>query len=432
MKSFSRFLLEAKETRASEQAKKLGLVGDGHGDWYSAQGEFVAKTVDGQLKFFNKGERVGQRDIPPKAGRAQAVPATAQQQISPQQSQGQQISPQRIPVGQEDQMPTEDEFLTVVIAKFNPPSKEHKKLFTAAKRVSLGGEIRIYPSRIQDTKANPLTANRKIYYLKTMFPEFKDNIVNNPEIRTIFDILIAGNEDGYLNVNIVVGSDRQAEIQNLANKHNGKFYQYNEIKVIPTGTFDSEKDISGISSGMMRKTAADNNFREFKRAVPKTIDEVDARKLFNELRKAMGFKENVKENYNLWEIAPELDFKNLRENYIQNKIFKIGDVVENMNTGLVGKVIRRGTNYLICVTEEDVMFKSWIKDIVEYTEVKMDSPMRDKTHPNTLVGTLGAFKHYAKMTPGVIGTNSKYLQKGGKAYGVNFINKYKAKKASTG
>jgi len=64
MKSFSRFLLEAKETRASEQAKKLGLVGDGHGDWYSAQGEFVAKTVDGQLKFFNKGERVGQRDIP--------------------------------------------------------------------------------------------------------------------------------------------------------------------------------------------------------------------------------------------------------------------------------------------------------------------------------------------------------------------------------
>ena len=430
MKKFSQFILEAKETRASEQAKKLGLVGDGHGDWYNAQGEFVAKTVDGQLKFFDKGQRVGQRDIPPKAGRTQAAPATAQQQISPQQTQGQQILPQQIPVGQEQEMPADGEFLTVVLAKFNPPSKEHKKLFTTAKRVSLGGEIRIYPSRIQDTKKNPLTANRKIYYLKTMFPEFKDNIVNNPEIKTIFDVLIAANEDGYTNVNIVVGSERQSEVQNLANKHNGKFYQFNEIKVIPTGTFDAEKDISGISSGMMRKTAADNNFREFKRAVPKNIDENDTRKLFNELRKAMGFKENVKESYNLWEIAPELDFKNLRENYIQNKIFKIGDIVENMNTGLVGKVIRRGTNYLICVTENDVMFKSWIKDLVEYTEVKMDSPMRDKTHPNTLVGTLGAFKHYAKMTPGVIGTNSQYLQKGGKAYGVNFINKYKAKKAS--
>jgi hypothetical protein len=83
------------------------------------------------------------------------------------------------------------------------------------------------------------------------------------------------------------------------------------------------------------------------------------------------------------------------------------------------------------VTEEGHMFKSWIKDLMEYTEVKMDSPMRDKTHPNTLVGTLGAFKHYANMTPGAIGTNNQNLQKGGKAYGVNFINKYKAKKAST-
>ena len=139
----------------------------------------------------------------------------------------------------------------------------------------------------------------------------------------------------------------------------------------------------------------------------------------------------MKENYNLWEISPELDYKNLRENFISNKIFKIGDIVENLNTGLVGKVIRRGTNYLICVTEEDVMFKSWIKDLMEYTEVKMDSPMRDKIHPNTLVGTLGAFKHYASMTPGAIGTNSQYLQKGGKAYGVNFINKYRKIKEST-
>ena len=428
MKKFSQFILEAKETRASEQAKKLGLSGDGHGDWYNSQGEFVAKTVDGQLKFFNKGQRIGQRDIPPKSGRSQATPSSARQQISPQQTQGQQISPQRILVGQEDQMPADDEFLTVVLAKFNPPSKEHKKLFTAAKRSSLGGEIRIYPSMMQDAKKNPLNANRKIYYLKMMFPEIKDDIVNNPEIKTIFDVLVAGNEDGYSNVNIVVGSDRQAEIQNLANKYNGKFYQYNEIKVIPTGTFDSEKDISGISSGMMRKTAADNNFREFNRAIPKTIDEVDARKLFNELRKAMGFKENVKENYNLWEIAPELDFKNLRENYIQNKIFKIGNTVENMNTGLVGKVIRRGTNYLICVTEEDIMFKSWIKDLVEYNEVKMDRMYREPGKPNTLVGTSGYLKYAAKQTSGSE-SGKENIQPGGKAF-LNLINKYRKNKVS--
>jgi hypothetical protein len=138
-----------------------------------------------------------------------------------------------------------------------------------------------------------------------------------------------------------------------------------------------------------------------------------------------------KESYNLWEIAPKYDMENLRENYVRGRIFRMGDEVQNLNTGLVGEVVRRGTNYLICVTEEGYMFKSWIKDLTEYTEVKMDSPMRDKTHPNTLVGTLGAFKHYASKTPGAVGTNSQNLQKGGKAYGVNFINKYKAKKAST-
>jgi hypothetical protein len=427
MKRFTQFIIEAKETRASEQAKKLGLVGDGHGDWYNSQGEFVAKTVSGKLEFFNKGQRVGQRDIPPKAGAAGAQ-AAPQAQAAP--SKGQPVAPQ--PVGADQQQPVrgEDEFLTVVFAKFNPPTKEHKKLFSTAQRVSAGGEFRIYPSRTQDSKQNPLNPNRKISYLRKMFPEIAELIVNNPEMKTIFDVLVAANEDGYSNINIVVGSDRLSEMQSLSAKHNGTFYQFNEIKVIPTGNFDSEKDSSGISSGMLRKAAADNNIREFKRGMPKGIKENDVKKLLNDVRKGMGLKQEVAENYNLWEIAPDLDYKNLRENYVKNKIFRIGDVVENMNTGLVGKVIRRGTNYLICVTEEDVMFKSWIKDLAEYTEVKMDSPMRDEKHPNTLVGTLGAFKHYASLTPGAIGTNSQNLQKGGKAYGVNFINKYRKIKES--
>ncbi len=426
MKRFSQFIIEAKETKASQQAKNLGLVGDGHGDWYNAQGEFVAKTVNGKLEFFNKGQRVGQRDIPPKAGSKGSQAAAQDGAITPQQ----QIQPQSIGVDQQQPVRGEDEFLTVVFAKFNPPSKEHKKLFSTAQRVSTGGEIRIYPSRTQDNKQNPLNPNRKISYLRKMFPEIAELIVNNPEMRTIFDVLVAANEDGYSNVNIVVGSDRLSEMQSLSAKHNGTFYQFNEIKVIPTGNFDSEKDSTGISSGMLRKAAADSNIREFKRGMPKGMKETDVKNLLNDVRKGMGLKQKVNENYNLWEIAPKLDYKNLRENYIRNKIFKIGDIVENMNTGLVGKVIRRGTNYLICVTKEDVMFKSWIKDLVEYTEVKMDSPMRDKNHPNTLVGTLGTFKNYASKTPGAVGTGKENLQYGGKAYGVNFINKYRKIKES--
>ena len=44
MKNFLKFFTEAKASVASERAKKMGLKGDGHGGWYNASGEFVAKT----------------------------------------------------------------------------------------------------------------------------------------------------------------------------------------------------------------------------------------------------------------------------------------------------------------------------------------------------------------------------------------------------
>jgi hypothetical protein len=132
-----------------------------------------------------------------------------------------------------------------------------------------------------------------------------------------------------------------------------------------------------------------------------------------------------KESYNLWEIAPKYDMKNLRENYVKGKIFRIGDKVQNLNTGLIGEVMRRGTNHLICVTEEGYMFKSWIKDLMEYTEVKMDKMYRTPGKPNTLAGTTGYLKYAAKQTPGS-SLGKQNLQVGGRPF-LEFINKYKVK-----
>lgn len=55
----------------------------------------------------------------------------------------------------------------------------------------------------------------------------------------------------------------------------------------------------------------------------------------------------------------------LREKYIAKEIFNEGDMVKSTLTGTVGKIIRRGTNHIICVTENNIMFKSWIKDVIE-------------------------------------------------------------------
>ena len=429
MKSFFNFLSEATESQAAAQAKKLGLRGDGHGGWVDRSGKTVARTDKGKLKFID-GRQAGAPE--PGAGRQPAAAPTPQ---PTQAAQTPAPQPQVAPTAQTpEEEPQELPPLTIVFGRFNPPTVGHEKLLKSAKRISAGGDIKIYPSRTQDPKKNPLDPSKKVGYMKKMFPEFEKNIINDPDMKSIFDVLVTANEDGYTNVNIVVGSDRQAEFENLAQKYNGELYNFDQIRVISAGVRDADAEgVEGMSASKMRKAVMDNDFASFRRGTPKTLDDGDAQTLFNAVRQGMGVKKEKvkKENYNLWEVAPKYDMRNLRENYVTGNIFKIGDTVQNLNTGLVGEVMRRGTNHLICVTEDGYMFKSWIKDVMEYTEVKMDSPMRDKIHPNTLTGTKGAFIHYSKMTPGAVGTNKKYLQKGGKAYGINFINKYKAKKVST-
>ena len=168
-----------------------------------------------------------------------------------------------------------------------------------------------------------------------------------------------------------------------------------------------------MAASKMRLAAAENDFKMFQSGIPKTFDEKSAKQLFTTVRQGM----KLKEGWNLWQIAPKFDWKNLRENYINQVIFKVGDLVENLNTGLVGRVIRRGTNYLICVTEDNIMFKSWTYDLSEYTEKHMKSKMRDKTHPNTLVGTTGYRKNAQDYVPGqkkILNFNIK-----------EFINKYR-------
>ena len=422
MKSFSRFLSEATQSQASQQAQKLGLKGDGHGGWLDRSGKVVARTDKGKLKFID-GRQAGAAE--PAAAPRQAGPTPTSQ---PQAAQA--PVPQQAPGAAPEDQAQEQEFppLTVVFGRFNPPTVGHEKLLKSAKRISAGGDIKIYPSRTQDPKKNPLDPNKKVSFMKKMFPEFKDNIINDDEMKSIFNVLVAANEEGYNNVNIVVGSDRQAEFENLAQKYNGDLYTFDQIRVISAGVRDADAEgVEGMSASKMRKAVMDDDFASFRRGTPKTLDDGDTQSLFNAVRQGMGVKKVKvkKESYNLWEVAPKFDQRTLRENYIAGKIFRLGDKVQNLNTGLVGEVMRRGTNYLICVTEDGNMFKSWIKDVMEYTEVKMDRMYRTPGKPNTLAGTTGYLKYAVKQTPGST-LGKQNIQQGGRSF-LDLINKYKVK-----
>ena len=418
MKSFFRFITEARSTPVSEKAKKLGLVSDGSGGWKDRAGKTVARTVGGELKFTDRGTSSVQSD-----GGQQ--PTAQQRQEVPQQKRVSTEEPTERRSGDDEEEGGDGkktgENTTLVFGRFNPPTVGHKKLLDAALQISGDGDLRIYPSRSVDPKKNPLETGQKTELMKKMFPDHSDNIINDESIKTIFDALKLASNDGFSNVKIVVGSDRVAEFDNLAQKYNGKLYDFEEIETISAGERDEDAEgVSGMSASKMRKAATENDFETFRKGIPDTLDDTATKQMMNTVRKAMQVQT---ESWSLWEIAPKFDWKNLRENYVTGKIFKINQLVENLNTGFVGKIVRRGTNYLICVTEDNIMFKSWIRDLREYEEKK----------PDTRVGSPGYFKYAAKMTPGFDKGDKTNLQPGGKPYKgpktniKEFINRYKSR-----
>jgi len=204
--------------------------------------------------------------------------------------------------------------------------------------------------------------------MQQMFPTHAKHIMNNDKTRTIFDALKGANERGAKSVNIVVGQDRQKEFENLANKYNNKLYKFDRIKVISAGDRDPDGEgVSAMSASKLRKAAADDDYDTFRTGIPKGFKDENARKLYDSIRKGMNAKKQQNE---MWRIAPKFDWRNLRENYMNGHVFQVGDTVENDNTGLIGKIIRTGANHIIAVTEDNMMFKSWIKDITEkFTEI---------------------------------------------------------------
>ena len=228
MKSFFQFLNEA-QSQASMQARKLNLKSDGHGGWLDTRGKFVATTEDGKLKFL-KG-RPGKQEEDPKAKQA----AKPQQAVAAKPAAQPEAAPKAKAKGDEGGGDSSDmmgDTLTVAFGRFNPPTSGHEKLLKAARKVAVGGDLKIYPSRTQDPKKNPLDPDMKVSYMKKMFPDFDEEIVNDDEMRSIFDVLTTASEQGYNNVNIMVGSDRQSEFENLATKYNGDLYTFDNIRVI--------------------------------------------------------------------------------------------------------------------------------------------------------------------------------------------------------
>ena len=372
MKKFSAFLTEAEKSFAAKAAQTLKLKHIGYGRYADASGNVTHMSKDGKLV-----------KVDPK-----------NPDITPTQQNGEEETGDGS--GAVDQGS-----ISITFGRFNPPTVGHEKLLAKVAREakSNGGEYRIYPSRSEDPKKNPLDAGTKIKYMRMAYPDHANAIIDNADMRTIFDVLTALDNDGYSSVNIVVGGDRVSEFNSLAQKYNGELYTFDEIKVVSAGDRDPDAEgVEGMSASKMRKAAAEGDFDSFQQGIPEGLGKDGAEKLFMLLRQAMQveeFDDFVDASFQLHEIAPKLDPRGMREAYFENEMFKVGTFVENVNTGVIGKVVSRGSNYIIYIDEHETIFRCWLKDLVERNDIKYFN-----WTPAGEIGTKELDNYMRKLTPG--------------------------------
>ena len=372
MKKFSAFLIEAEKSQAAKAAQTLKLKHIGYGRYADAAGNVTHMSKDGKLVKLQPG-----------------------QDITPTQQNGEEETGSG--EGKVDQGT-----ISITFGRFNPPTVGHEKLLAkvAQEAKSSGGEYRIYPSRSQDPKKNPLDPGSKIKYMRLAYPDHANSIVDSDDMRTIFDVLKALDADGYSDVRIVVGGDRVSEFNSLATKYNGDLYTFDQIKVVSAGGRDPDAEgVEGMSASKMRKAAVEGDFDTFDEGIPESLSKKDRDTLYLLLRQAMQVEESYDDfaeaSYSLYEVAPKLDPRGLREAYFDGGLFEVGTFVENVNTGIISKVVSRGSNYLISIDEHDNIFRAWLKDLVERNDIKYF----DFT-PAGEMGTDKLANYMKRLTPG--------------------------------
>jgi len=247
--------------------------------------------------------------------------------------------------------------LVTTFGRHNPPHAGHKVALDEAHDIAQNenADQRFYTSHSQDKKQNPLPKEKKVHYLKKMFPEHSQKWDTDDNVKTILGAATKAHEDGYKNFHFVGGSDRRQGMEDLLRKYNGKLYDFSNIYSHSAGDdrdVDADDPLASLSASKQRRAAQNDDFDGFMEGLNLnqsfTMD--DARQLFEDVQ-LFGMKN---EEYT----SDQISYL-----YREGILYKPGDVVESSIHGLRGEIHRCGANHLIIITEEGVMFKSFIHDV---------------------------------------------------------------------
>ena len=264
--------------------------------------------------------------------------------------------------------------------RFNPPTIGHEKLIR--KVASQGMDFKIFLSRSQDTVKNPLSPSDKLKYMTKIFKSYASNIMVMPS-NMVLELATKIYNMGYRAITMVVGSDRVREFENILKKYNDEknrhgYYNFDKINVVSAGERDpDEEGVTGMSASKLRDYVKRGDFKNFKRGVPGNLSDNEIKQLFFDIRKGMGLTTFVgdTEDESAWDVYGGTDMKpiasletfeaqQVRDLYIREMIFNIGEQAHNCKSDIKGKVIRRGTNYIVLEDTNNNLHKSWIWDCV--------------------------------------------------------------------
>jgi len=263
----------------------------------------------------------------------------------------------------------EEKTVFFTFGRMNPPTIGHEKLLDKLARSSGKNPYRVFLSQSQDNKKNPLTYKDKVKAARKMFPKHARSIMLDTSVKTVFDALVKLYNEGYKNVSMVVGSDRIREFDVLIKKYNGKkanhgIYNFEKITIISAGERDPDAEgATGMSASKMRAAASDGDFSQFAQGLPKSVSNVDAKSIYNAVRKGMGLKEQreFKNHIQLEPVSEE------REDDVAGNLFNIGDEVIIKENDTIGTIIHLGTNYLI-IESNGQKHRKWLKDVERIEE----------------------------------------------------------------
>ena len=280
---------------------------------------------------------------------------------------------------------------TIVFAfgRFNPPTTGHEKLIKKVAAVAGSNPFRIYPSFTQTPKRDPLPHALKVAYMRKMFKKYAKNIIADKGARTAIEIATKLYKEGFKNLIMVVGSDRLKEFSVLLNRYNdapdkkgNQLFKFDSVEIISAGERDPDSEgVEGMSASKMRGAAVEGDFDLFSQGLPSGFK--DAKNIYRDVRKYMGIREER-------DMGNMTDFETVRDMYLTGKIWNAGDVVEA--NGVVGEVVRKGTNYLSYMEEDGKVHKAWLHEITVDEAKSPLQKLRDFDKARIAVGMKPIFK----------------------------------------